>query len=156
MKNTFIKNEHLLTGLSDFDLNTLRTRAELHRRYSNIDIKIISCSPEKLVLSIRQGKPFNGNVFDTKRLVEIGKEFVQGVGVPNTVHVGAQPYNPPPPEAVTPEWIRKKMHEHGLKVKDVSHALGVDSHTISAYKNGLKPLSGVVRAMFYYYFNKNR
>lgn len=55
---------------------------------------------------------------------------------------------------VTPGWIQAKMDAAGIKVKDLSAALGVDAATISAYKNGVKPLSGVVRAMFYYYFSR--
>lgn len=55
---------------------------------------------------------------------------------------------------MTPEWIQARMDAAGIKVKDLSAALGVDAATISAYKNGVKPLSGVVRAMFYYFFAK--
>lgn len=153
MKNTFVKNEHLLS-LPPESLKTLRARAELHRRYSNIEFKVIESTPDKLVLSVRQGKSNAENYFDAKRLVEIGKETFVDLGQWKTIHAGPTPFQPAPPEIVTAEWIQDRMKERGLKVKDVSRALGVDSHTISAYKGGLKPLSGVVRAMFYYYLSQ--
>lgn len=39
-----------------------------------------------------------------------------------------------------------------LKNRTIAHELGVDENTISAYIGGKKPLSGVVKAMFWYYF----
>lgn len=152
MENTFIKNEHLL-DLAPDKLETLRQRAALHRRYSSIDFKVLECTPEKLVIRVRQGKSNAENYFDSKRLAEIGKETFGDLGAWKAVHAGTMPYQLPPPHVVDFEWIQEKMRERGLKVKDVSRDLGVDSHTISAYKNGLKPLSGVVKAMFYYYLN---
>lgn len=153
MKNTFVKNEHLL-NLTPDSLETLRARAELHRRYSNIEFKVIESTPDKLVISVRQGKSNAENYFDAKRLVEIGKETFGDLGAWATIHAGPMPYQVPPPDMVTAQWIQEKMRERGLKVKDVSRALGVDSHTVSAYKNGLKSLSGVVKAMFYYYLSQ--
>jgi hypothetical protein len=38
-------------------------------------------------------------------------------------------------------------------IKPLSVELGIDANTISAYKSGLKPLSGPVKAAFFYYFN---
>lgn len=38
------------------------------------------------------------------------------------------------------------------KIKDIAHDLGLDANTVSAYIGGKKPLSGVVKAMFWYYF----
>ncbi len=47
---------------------------------------------------------------------------------------------------------QKKALESGRKIKDIAHDLGVDAAMVTAYKNGVRPLSGVVKAMFYYYF----
>lgn len=151
MKNSFIKNEHLLS-FSEGDLDTLRARAELHRRYSNIQFKVLECTDDSLVVRITQGKSHAGNYFDQKRLVEITHEAFDDLSGGRKVKARPFVYHEPVVDVVTDAWIRDRMTEHGLKVKDMSLDLDVDANTISAYKNGVKPLSGVVRAMFYYYF----
>lgn len=155
MKNTLIKNEHLL-NLPQGELETLRTRAELHRRYSSIEFKVISCKDDTLTLRVVQDKSHAGNYFDAKRLVEIAKETFGGLGDWKRINAGPIPYNPPAPDAVTPEWIQERMQLHGLKPKAVSDETGIDRNTITAYKNGLKPLSGVVRAFWYFYFKSKQ
>lgn len=148
-----VKNVNLL-GLSPEKLALLEQRAQLHQRFSSIEFKVLECTPEKLVVRVVQEKSHAGNYFDQKRLVEIVRETFADLGGWVTVQARPIPYVPPGPDVVTPEWIQDRMKGGGVKVKDLAAALGVDANTISAYKNGVKPLSGVVRAMFYYYFTK--
>jgi DNA-binding Xre family transcriptional regulator len=147
----FVKNEKLL-GLSPENLALLEKRAELHRRFSAIEFKVLECTAEKLVVRVVQEKSQAGNYFDQKRLVEIVRETFGDLGAWPTVQARPIPYTPPGPDVVTPEWIQNRMKARGVKVKDLAAALGVDANTISAYKNGVKPLSAPVKAMFYYFF----
>lgn len=62
-------------------------------------------------------------------------------------------YTPAPTDVVTPEWITEQMKARGLKTVDVARALGIDAASVSAIKNGVRPLSGVGKAAFYYYLN---
>lgn len=148
---SFIKNEHLLNLPAD-KLETLRKRAEIHRRFSSIEFKVISCNADTLTLRVMQGKSYTGKYFDAKRLIEIAKETFGDLSDWAKINAGPIPYNPPAPDVVTPEWIQEQMRLHGLKPKAVSDETGIDRNTLTAYKNGLKPLSGVVRAFWYYYF----
>lgn len=133
-------------------LQILESRAHLHRRYSSIEFKILEADATHIVVRITQDKSFTGNYFDTKRLVEIAHETFDDLANGRAVHARPVPYQIPPTNVVTSDWIKKKVQESGKKIKEISHELGVDANTISAYKNGSKPLSGVVQAMFYYYF----
>jgi hypothetical protein len=155
MESKLVKNEHLL-NLQPDKLETLRTRAELHRRYSSIDFKVISYKDDTLTLRVIQDKSHAGNYFDAKRLVEIAKEMFGDLGDWKRINAGPITYKSPAPDVVTPEWIQERMQLHGLKPKAVSDETGIDRNTISAYKNGLKPLSGVVRAFWYYYFKSKQ
>jgi hypothetical protein len=150
---SFVKNGHLL-GLSPENLALLEKRAELHRRYSSIEFKVLDCSPEKITVRVVQSKSHAGVYFDQKRLVEIVRETFADLGGWSAVFARPIPYDPPPTDVVTPEWIREKIAASGLNMKELSHRLGVDANTLIAYKNGLKPLSGVVRAMFFHFFSK--
>jgi len=150
-----VKNVNLL-GLPPENLALLEQRAQLHRRFSSIEFKVLECSAEKLVVRVVQGKSHAENYFDQPRLVEIVRETFGDLGAWKTILARPIPYQRPGPDVVTPEWIQNRMKERGVKVKDLADALGVDANTISAYKNGVKPLSGVVRAMFYFYFNPTK
>jgi DNA-binding Xre family transcriptional regulator len=149
----YVKNAKIL-GLSPENLALLEKRAEMHRRYSSIEFKVLECAAGKLVVRVVQEKSHAGNYFDQKRLVEIVRETFADLGAWAPLQARPIPYVPPGPDVVTPEWIQNRMKARGVKVKDLAAALGVDANTVSAYKNGVKPLSGVVRAMFYYYFEK--
>lgn len=144
-----------LIRLEPDQMQLLEKRAELHRRYSAIEFKVLEWSDTKIVIRIVQGKSHAENYFDQHRLVDIVRETFGDLVPGLQVLARPYPYQPSPTAIVTADWIKKKMVEQGLKVKDLAHALGVDANTVSAYKNGVKPLSGVVRAMFYYYFKKH-
>lgn len=148
---TLVKNASAL-GLTSEQFQTLDTRAQLHRRYSSLEFKITDANQDNVTVLIAQDKSHAGNYFDVKRLIEIAHETFDDLVAPRRLHVRPVPYQPPPTEIVTAEWIKKKALESGKKIKAIAHDLGVDPATVSAYKSGSKPLSGVVKAMFYYYF----
>ena len=150
---TLVKNANAAAlGLTPEQLKTLDTRAQLHRRYSSLEFKVTEAIPEQVTVLIAQAQSHAGNYFDTRRLVEIAHETFDDLVAPRRLLVRPVPYQPSPTEVVTPEWIQKKALESGKKVKEIAHDIGVDASTVAAYKSGSKPLSGVVKAMFYYYF----
>lgn len=149
-----IKSINLLNHLSANQLATLEKRAELHKRYSSIEFKILEAKPEVITIRVVQEKSHAGNYFSAKRLSEIGKELFDGVLDGVTIHCRPIVYSPSPTDQVTAEWIQKKFESTGLSIKQVGHDIGIDPNTISALKAGKKPLSGVTKAAFYYYFLK--
>lgn len=146
-----VKNAENL-GLSPAQLDTLGTRAALHRRYSNIDFKVVEVRPDAVVLLIRQGRSHAGNYFSVKRLIEILHETFGDLVSGRKIEPRPYAYAPAPPEVVTAEWLAQQRVGSKKKTKDIAHDLGLDPNVVSAYISGKKPLSGVVRAMFYYYF----
>jgi hypothetical protein len=136
------------------DADALQEKIALHQRYSRITFKILEQTSEALTVSVRQDPSFHENHFDAKRLAEIVKETF----TPHTtlaVRVRVVTPASGPPDVVTSVWILDIMSKHHISNKTLIEDLGVDKATISAYVNGHKPLSGVVRAMFYYYFKAN-
>lgn len=148
---TLVKNVTTL-GLTPEQLQTLDTRAQLHRRYSSLEFKVTDARPDQVTVLIAQDKSHAGNYFDVKRLIEIAHETFDDLLGGRRLLVRPVPYQASPPEVVTPEWIQEKAKESGKKVKQIAHELGIDAASVTAYKNGIKPLSGIVKAMFYYYF----
>lgn len=151
MEKAIVKNAHYLS-LDPGDLERLEHLALQHRRFSSLEFKVIECSPARLVVRVAQGKSHAANYFDVGRLVEIVRELFQPFGSWDRIEARPIPYAPPVTDVVTAEWVQDQMQGRGLKVKDVARDLGVDASKVSAYKSGIRPMSGVVRAMFFYYF----
>jgi hypothetical protein len=148
-----IKSINLLK-LSESDLQLLNTRAELHKRYSSIEFKILEASDKKIVVRVTQDKSHAGNYFDNKRLSEIGKELFEGIQTGAAIITRPIPYAVSPTEVVNADWVKAKFEETGISLVKAGKDLGIDPNTISAYRSGIKPLSGVTKAALYYYFNK--
>lgn len=146
-----IKNIELL-NLSDADLATLEHRAEQHRRFSSIEFKVVEVRQDAVVLLIRQGRSHAGNYFDTRRLIEILRETFGDLVGDRKIEPRPYPYRPSPPDVVDAAWLQAQRGQR--PIKGIAHDLGVDANTVSAYIGGKKPLSGVVRAMFWYYFSR--
>lgn len=147
-----IKSINLLQNLSESDKELLEKRAELHKRFSSIEFKVLEATDKKIVVRVTQSKSHAGNYFNNKRLSEIGKELFDGIQTDAAIITRPIPYVESPPQAVTPEWIRAQLERTGISLKEAGAALGVDPNTLSAYKSGLKPLSGITKAALYYYF----
>lgn len=144
--------DHLVSAAS---LETLEQRALLHRRFSNIEFKVLSVKDGAVTIRVVQGKSPSGNQFDGKRLHEIAKELFDGIALPDgtALHVRPIQYSPSPTEVVNAEWIRQQFERTGVSLKQAGIDLGVDPNTLSAYRSGLKPLSGITKAALYYYFS---
>ena len=146
-----VKNAELL-GLSPEQLATLEHRAEQHRRFSSIEFKVVEVRQDAVVLLIRQGRSHAGNYFDTRRLIEILRETFGDLVGDRKIEPRPYPYRPSPPDVVDAAWLQAQRGQR--PIKEIAHDLGVDANTVSAYIGGKKPLSGVVRAMFWYYFSR--
>ena len=148
-----VKNAENL-GLTPDQLATLTHRAEQQRRFSSIEFKVVEVKPDSVVLLIRQEKSHAGNYFPVKRLLEILRETFGDLVGDRKIEPRPYPYKPSPPDVVDAAWLQARRGQK--PVKAIAHDLGVDANMVSGYMGGKRPLSGVVRAMFYWYFtNKN-
>lgn len=134
-------------------IEILESSAQSHMRFSRIDFKILKADQNELIIEVRQGKNPNGNFFDATRLIEIGKEWLQGASISDLkAHFRPIPFVQSPVDSVDSKWILDKMQELKISLKALCADTGVDKTSMSAYVNDLKPLSQTVKAMFYYYF----
>lgn len=130
----------------------LEYAANLHLRHSNISFKIISYLPEEgLTVKVEQGKSMAENYLSAERLREETK-FLFDRFLMNAIHVHANPYIPSPVEVVTPKWITDHMLLYKIKVKDISLSTGIDKTNISAWINEKRPMSQIVKALFFNFF----
>lgn len=53
-------------------------------------------------------------------------------------------------ETVTPEWIQDRMKGKGLSQADIVRSTGIPKSNISAWLSGIRPMSQIAKAMFYF------
>jgi hypothetical protein len=58
-----LKNVHLLNDFREADIDKMEHAALQHKRYSNIDFKIVEYSPRKVIIQIGTGKECRRQLF---------------------------------------------------------------------------------------------
>lgn len=152
-----IKDIHKLAGLiSPIDLEILDEAAALHKKNSNITFKVIKVTDNEFQIRTEQGKHLSENYADAKLLVQRTKELFSFFGINKTLHVHPVPYVQSRTDIVNPKWVTENMIINGVKIKDIANETGIEKSDISGWINGEKPMSQAVKAMFYYYFSKEK
>lgn len=157
-----IKNIDKLGHLiSQDDLQRLDIGALLHRKHSNISFKVVDVDTDnypgdsfKLVVKTEQGKSAAGNYTDKRGLIDLTRELFGKLVGKAVIDVQPIPYSPAPVEVVDTKWIQDKMLNKGVRIKDIVADTGIDKTNLSAWINGVRPMSQPVRAMFYYYLTR--
>jgi hypothetical protein len=147
-----LKNVHLLNDFREADIDKMEHAALQHKRYSNIDFKIVEYSPRKVIIQIGQGKNAGGNYFDKKRLIEIVHETYDRFFKDKKVHVHPIEYVQSPANSVDSKWINDQMLKSGIKLKDMVDDTGIDKTQLSSLISGNRPLSQPMKALFWFYF----
>lgn len=98
-------------------MQTLQTRAELHRRYSNIEFKVVEVKPGSVVLLVRQGRSHAENYFPVKRLIEILHKTFDDLLGGRKIEPRPYAYDPAPPEDVTAEWLAQQRDASKKKLR---------------------------------------
>jgi hypothetical protein len=152
-----IKNIHKIEELLDEqDLKKLESGAQLHKRHSRIEFKIKDIQPDKITIRTTQGKSPAENYADKKRLIQRTRELFGHFIKDRQIIVHATtPYEPPPPDVVTPDWVRRQILNKHIKLVDLAGKTGIHKSTLSTLVNGQRPMSQPVKAMFYYFFSRS-
>jgi hypothetical protein len=150
-----IKNIGRLSGiLPEAAIAKLEAAAALHLRHSNITFKIVDVSDTEIHVRAEQGKTLAENYATTHTLVTRTRELFGNFLPDRTVYTHPVAYSTPIVEVVDPEWLKEKMLTKGVKIKDIVTDTGIDKSNISAWVNGIRPMTQIVKAMFYFYFTR--
>ncbi len=126
---------------------------DLHKRHARISFKEMKETDIELFVRVSQTRNPNGNHATKERLEDIARElYALKPDFNKKLVIHAVPYVEAPSEIVTPDWILKKMHEHGIGVKGLVQDLGFSKSDISATINGHKEMGIRTKGLFYYYF----
>jgi len=153
--STILNIEKLQDIIDETAINRLDAGAAVHKKQSAIEFNILSVEDNVLTVATEQGKTSSGKYANLKTLVKRTHEVFDSF-LPSSIKLEVQPteYLESPAATVTPEWINKKMLEKEIRIKQIAFDTGIDRTDLSAWINGLRPMSQIVKALFYYYFNR--
>ena len=153
--STIINIEKLQALIDETGMAKVDAAAAVHKKQSNIEFNILTVEENTLTVATEQGKTGSGKYANLKTLVKRTHEVFDNV-LPPSCKLEVQPteYLESPAATVTPDWINKKMLEKEIRIKQIAFDTGIDRTDLSAWINGLRPMSQIVKALFYYYFNR--
>jgi hypothetical protein len=146
-----IKGIHMANGLTPSKLIKMEQAALVMAREHNLNFKLLMHSDKQVKIEVNQVKGA-AEIYDTKKLTTIVHETFDGFFPGRKVIVHPITYKETPVDKVTPEWIRNKMTENGIKLKEITDDTGLNKSYLSGIINESKELSQVMKAMFYFYF----
>ncbi len=149
-----IKNLHRLKKYDNEILSKIDQGALLHKRYSNIQFKIIGLYPKSIKIQTVQGKHLSENYADQKTLIERTKQLFEPLGLQVNVH--AVIYKVHQLAQVDSAWIQNKMNQFHMQLNELVMDTDIDNTNLSAWINGKRPMSQPVKAMFWFYFSSRK
>jgi len=153
--STIINIEILQHLIDETGMAKLDAAAAMHKKQSNIEFKLLAVEGNTLTVATEQGRTGSGKYANLKTLIKRTHEVFDNY-LPPSFKLDVEPteYLESPAATVTPDWINKKMLEKEIRIKQIAFDTGIDRTDLSAWINGLRPMSQIVKAMFYYYFNR--
>ena len=135
-------------------METLQLTKQLTRSIANygrmgIIIEILEMDENEARVKVVQKHSPNGYFLNQKQLVERVKEVFAHTGLKTKVYPVVYKIDV---NEVTPEWIKARMEEFGIKRKDIIRQLDLDISSLSLMLSGERKMNKLVRSAFYYYF----
>ena len=125
----------------------------MYRRFSRIFIEVVSFDDNRLIVRVEQKEILNGKHLTKTELTDRTREMFKGE-VPEEwkITVSAVDFDRKDIDAVSVEWVKKRMDKLNLKNKHISNHTGISKTTVSSIMNGNKDLTQWHKIAFYYFF----
>jgi hypothetical protein len=145
-----ILNIHKLSNiLASEDIAKLEANALENKLVLNILFKVQAVNENDIYIQTTQGKNANGNIADNELLIRLTKDLFQPFFPTKIISVYPSLFLVPVVDVVTPEWINEHLHKYKIKIKNLSEDTGIDKSNFSAWINGIRPMSQIVKAMIF-------
>ncbi len=147
-----MKNLNLLP-ISEESKKRLETFERMYKQNARIFIEIVSFNDNRLIVRAEQKELVNGKYLTKQELTERVREmFKDEIPQDWKVTVSAVDFDRKDIDAVSVDWIKKRMEKLGLKNKHISNHTGIDKCTVSSILGGDKELTKWHKIAFYYFF----
>ncbi|HOG04630.1 MAG TPA: hypothetical protein PK978_00125 [Paludibacter sp.] len=147
-----MKNIELLP-IPEENKKRISQMAAMYRRNARIFIDIVSFKDNRLIVRVEQKELVNGLKLSKKELTTRVREMLAGeIPASWKLTVSAVDYDRKDIDAITAEWLKRKMENLNLKSRTVSAYTGIDKSTLSSLLSGDKNLTKWHKVAFYYFF----
>lgn len=147
-----MKNLELLP-ISEESKKRLSTFASMYRKNAKIVIEVVSFADNRLIVRAEQKEMVNDKHLSKQELTERVREMFKGeIPADWKMTVSAVDFDRKDIDAISIEWIQRRMERLGLKNKHISNHTGIDKCTVSSIMNGDKELTKWHKVAFYYFF----
>lgn len=152
LKDYSLKGTHLLTWLKKETIEAIEQAAFLNWQKASLIFRFLKVSADDVTIGITQANKPDDQYLTQKELIKEVHETFDRFFKGKRVLVHASAYQESPALKVNPAWIKKKMEEYGVKLKNIAEETGMNYSHLSGMIGGTKPLSDATKAMFYFYF----
>lgn len=149
---SFLKIKDFLNEEQTLDIGNY---AYQYAKFWRVSFKIMAVDEreKKLIISTSQEKKTTHTpYFTAKELIQETKKLFKPYFEGYTILVGAEPYNTPPADIVTPMWLSMQLQTYHIKAKKVAQEIGIPPAEFSALLNGHREMGIRTKGLFYYYF----
>jgi ribosomal protein S1 len=147
-----MKNLNLLP-VSEESKKRLETFARMYKQNARVFIEVVSFNENRLIVRVEQKELVNGKYLTKKDLTDRVRDmFKDEIPKEWKVTVSAVDFDRKDIDAISVDWLKKRMEKLGLKNKHISNHTGIDKCTVSSILNGDKELTKWHKIAFYYFF----
>lgn len=147
-----MKNLDLLP-VSEESKKLIANSALMYRRYAHVIIEVVSFNDNRLIVRAEQKDMVNDKHLTKKELTERVREIFTGnISEDWKLTVSAVDFDRKDIDAISVDWLKKRMEKLGLKNKHISNHTGIDKCTVSSIISGDKELTKWHKIAFYYFF----
>jgi ribosomal protein L7/L12 len=147
-----LKGTNLLHWVNQESIHKMEQAALVSWQKHRISFKFFKVTDKDVTIGVTQAKTKDGEYFSKTELIKEVHNTFDVYFIERKVMVHASPYEESPALKVDAEWIKKKMDEHGITLKEMADETGLNNTQLSPLTTGSKPLSDAMKAMFYFYF----
>lgn len=152
LKEYNLKGTHLLTWLKKDIIDQIEQTAFSNWQKDRLIFRFLKVTANDITIGVTQANKGDSKYLNQKELIKLVHESFDRFFKGKRVLVHASPFEESPALKVDPAWIKKKMEEHGVKLKNISAETGLNYSRLSALIGGNQPLSDSMKALFYFYF----
>lgn len=145
--------------LSDEQIKEIRNIAYQCAKFFRVYFSIAKVDEQKKEIKIKvkqEKKPTDTPYYNRNELIDLVKKYFAPMFKEYCVIVHALPYTFPKSDQIEPETIKKEMSELQVRTKDIRDLTGLETSSISSWVSGNRPMSNIVKNMFYYFFQTIR
>ena len=138
--------------VSTKEMNSIQSKMEQMSLYGGISVRIIQSNVEKVVIRVEQMNLRLGVIFNKKELAARARKVIEPILGKVKIFYWPVVFQPKV-DSLDVFWLRGKMEDYKLKIKDLALQLNIDEDEISDILTGHKPFSKFHRSAFFYFFH---